>query len=124
VAGQCLDLIFEDAGIGKLGAVLAAASEAVPGGQPWVSSIVVIAPPQSPLPAFEQGCPMHRLILIATRGVMEILGSVEPSSPNPRRNTSKDFFEALRGGNIVEIRLRFISSPFPLYFRFLPLLPG
>jgi hypothetical protein len=66
---------------------------------------------------------MHRLIRIGTEALMEILGSVEPSSPNPRRNTSNDFFEALRIGNIVEIRFRFVSSSFPLYFRFQPLLP-
>lgn len=56
VAGQCLDPIFEDAGIGKLGAVLAAAMDPAPSGQLWVSSIVVIAPPQPAFPAFEQGC--------------------------------------------------------------------
>jgi hypothetical protein len=56
VAGQCLDPIFEDAGIGKLGAVLAAASETVPNGQLWVSSIVVIAPPEPHFPAIEEEC--------------------------------------------------------------------
>lgn len=38
--------------------------------------------------------------------------------PNPRRNTSKDFFESLLSGNIVEIHFRyisgFISTLFPL----------
>jgi hypothetical protein len=66
---------------------------------------------------------MHRLIRIAMRGVMEILGPVESSSPNPRRNTSNEFFDVLRIGNKVEIRFRFVSSSFPLYFRFQPLTP-
>jgi hypothetical protein len=57
---------------------------------------------------------MHRLIMIAARGVMEILRLV-PS--NLRRNTSGSLLEVLRRGNIVEIRFRFISSSFPLYFR-------
>ncbi len=61
---------------------------------------------------------MHRLICIGTEALKEILGLV-PS--NPRRNTSGTSFEVLRRGNIVEIRFRFISSSFPLYFRFRPL---
>lgn len=55
---------------------------------------------------------------------MEILGSVERSSPNPRRNTSKSFFEALRRGNKAEMCFRIISSSFPLYFCLPTLLPG
>jgi hypothetical protein len=47
ISGQCLDPIFEDAGIGKLGAVLAAPSEAVPNGQPWVSGIVIVDPSEA-----------------------------------------------------------------------------
>jgi hypothetical protein len=58
---------------------------------------------------------MHRLICIGTEALKEILGLV-PS--NPRRNTSGTLFEVLRRGNIVEIRFRFISCSFPLYFRF------
>ena len=61
---------------------------------------------------------MHRLIRVGTEALREILGLV-PS--NPRRNTSGTLFEVLRRGNIVEIRFRFISSSFPLYFRFRPL---
>ncbi len=53
VSGQCLDAIFEDAGIGKLGAVHAAASESVRTGQLWVTDIVVSTPPDSPSLAFE-----------------------------------------------------------------------
>ena len=56
ISGQCLDPIFEDASIGKLGAVLAATSETVPNGQLWVSSIVIIAPPEAPSSAFEKEC--------------------------------------------------------------------
>ena len=66
---------------------------------------------------------MHRFLYVGTEALMEILGSVEPSSPNPRRNTSKEFFDVLRTGNKVEIRFRFVSSSFPLYFRFRPLTP-
>jgi hypothetical protein len=33
ISGQCLDPLFEDAGTGKLGAVLAATSETMPNGQ-------------------------------------------------------------------------------------------
>jgi len=61
---------------------------------------------------------MHRLIRIGTEALMEILRLV-PS--NRRHNTSKFYLEVLRIGNIVEIRFRFISSSFPLYFRFRPL---
>jgi hypothetical protein len=42
---------------------------------------------------------MPRVIRIRGKALMEILGSVEPSSPNPRRNTSKSFFEALQRGD-------------------------
>jgi hypothetical protein len=55
ISGQCLDPIFEDAGMGKLGAVLAATSEIMPNGQLWVASIVVIPPPESHFPESEQG---------------------------------------------------------------------
>ena len=54
VAGQCLDPIFEDAGIGKLGAILAAPREAVSNGQLWVTSIVAISPPEASFSAFER----------------------------------------------------------------------
>jgi len=42
---------------------------------------------------------MHRLIRIDRMALMEVLGSVERCSPDPRRNTSKTFFEASRSGN-------------------------
>jgi hypothetical protein len=42
-----------------------------------------------------------------------------PQKPsNPRRNTSKEFFEVLPRGNSVEICFLFASYSFPLYFRF------
>ncbi len=54
ITGQYLDPIFEDAGVGKLGAVVAAASEAAPNGQLWVTSIIFIAPPQAPASVSDQ----------------------------------------------------------------------
>jgi len=54
VAGQCLDSIFEDASIGKLGAIRAAPPQAAPGGQLWVTSIIAIAPPEPAVSAFER----------------------------------------------------------------------
>ena len=56
VSGQYLDPIFEDAGIGKLGAVLAAASEIALNGQLWVTNIVIIAPTEKHAPVFEEEC--------------------------------------------------------------------
>jgi hypothetical protein len=56
VSGQYLDPIFEDASIGKLGAVLVAESEVVQNGQLWVTNIVVIAPPEQHASVFEQEC--------------------------------------------------------------------
>jgi hypothetical protein len=58
---------------------------------------------------------MHKLILIGTEALREILRLV-PS--NRRHNTSKYYLEVLRIGNIVEIHFCFISSSFPPYFRF------
>lgn len=57
---------------------------------------------------------MLRFIYVGTEALMEILGSVEPSSPNPRRNTSKDFFEALRSGDNVATCCRFVADLLPL----------
>ncbi len=51
IAGECLDPILEDVGIGKLGTVQVAPPDAVPEGHPWVTSIIVImsaAPPEVP----------------------------------------------------------------------------
>src|SRR5436309_1583604 len=46
VAGECIDLIFEDASIGNLGAIRAAPPQAVPSGQLWVTTIIAVAPPK------------------------------------------------------------------------------
>jgi hypothetical protein len=53
---------------------------------------------------------MPRLIRIRTGALMEVLGSLERCSPDPRRNTSKDFFEASPSGNKEETRFHFIST--------------
>src|SRR5262245_57059605 len=56
VAGQCLDRIFEDAGIGKLGAVHVAPPQEERGTGLWVSSIVLsTSDPVSSVP-FQGGC--------------------------------------------------------------------
>ena len=39
------------------------------------------------------------------------------SLPNPRRNTSKEFFEKFRSGDEVETSLRLVSAPSPLCLR-------
>ena len=56
VSGRGLNPIFEDASIGKLGAIQAAPLGATPGGELWVTNIVTIMPPQSNFPAFEEEC--------------------------------------------------------------------
>jgi hypothetical protein len=53
IAGQGLDPIFEDASIGKIGAVQVAPPDSMPGGQLWVTSIIVFAPSPSPESQFE-----------------------------------------------------------------------
>jgi hypothetical protein len=55
--------------------------------------------------------PHVRLIVLATRGVMEILGLVPYQS---QTQYLEGFFELVRRGNIVEIHFRFVSSSFPL----------
>ena len=58
---------------------------------------------------------MPRLIRIRGKAQVEILGSVEQGSPNPRRNTSKSFFEASRSGDktgdMSPLCRHFSSSP-------------
>jgi hypothetical protein len=54
LSGQHLDPIFEDAAVGKLGAVRAESSEEMPSDQLWVTSIVVVAASEPPFSAFEQ----------------------------------------------------------------------
>jgi hypothetical protein len=55
---------------------------------------------------------MHRLIRVATRGVMEILELV-PS--NSRRNTSKQNLELLLGGNIEATCCGLVTALLPLF---------
>jgi hypothetical protein len=57
---------------------------------------------------------MRSLIQFGAGALLEVLGSVERSSPDPRRNTSKEFFETFRSGNKAEIFFLFISTLFPL----------
>ena len=45
---------------------------------------------------------------------MEVLGSGEPGSPDPRRNTSKSFFEAARRGNKAATCCCFVAALLPL----------
>jgi len=52
VAGQCLEPIFEDASIGRIGAIQGAPLQGGTRGQLWVTSIVAIAPG---LPEFDRG---------------------------------------------------------------------
>jgi hypothetical protein len=56
VSGRELDSIFEDASIGRLGTIQVAPVGAVPGDEPWVTSIAAIVPPQSPFSAHEEEC--------------------------------------------------------------------
>jgi len=56
VTGQCLDRIFEDAGIGKLGAVQVAPPEEERGTGLWVSSIVLSASEAALVVPFQDGC--------------------------------------------------------------------
>jgi hypothetical protein len=49
--------------------------------------------------------------------VLDVLGTVEPSSPEPRRNTSKSFFEASRSGNktgnMLPLCCHFVAASVP-----------
>ncbi|HYK91949.1 MAG TPA: hypothetical protein VE398_24495 [Acidobacteriota bacterium] len=56
VAGQNLDPVFEDASVGKLGAIQAAPPQGVPAGQPCVTSIIVIDAGAQTASEFEEGC--------------------------------------------------------------------
>jgi hypothetical protein len=56
VSGRRLDPMFEDASSGKLGAIQVAPAGAVPGDEPWVTSIAATVPPQSPFSAHEEEC--------------------------------------------------------------------
>ncbi len=54
VSGRRLDSIFEDASLGRLGAIQVAPAFAVPGGEPWVTSIAAIVPPLTSFSAPEE----------------------------------------------------------------------
>jgi hypothetical protein len=56
VAGQCLDRIFEDAGIGKLGAVQVAPPQEERATGLWVSSIVLSTADAASSVPFQSGC--------------------------------------------------------------------
>ena len=56
VADQLLEPIFEDASIGKLGAIHAAPPQPAPHGLLWVTSVTVMTPAEAPLEAFEREC--------------------------------------------------------------------
>jgi hypothetical protein len=56
VTGQSLDRIFEDAGIGKLGAVQVAPPQEERGTGLWVTSIVLSAADAASLVPFQNGC--------------------------------------------------------------------
>jgi hypothetical protein len=55
-------------------------------------------------------------VMIAGVVLMEVLGSGERGSPNPRRNTSKDFFEGPPSGNKVATCCCFVAGLLPLLF--------
>ena len=61
---------------------------------------------------------MPRLIRIRTKVLMEVLGSLERCSPDPRRNTSKDFFEASPSGQ----KRRHVSASSPVCLHYSPYL--
>jgi hypothetical protein len=55
ISGKSLDPIFEDASVGKVGAIQAAPAEAVRNGQLWVTSIIAVPLPEPPLPVSGRG---------------------------------------------------------------------
>ena len=54
VAGQLLQPIFEDASIGKLGAIHVAPATPAPHGRLWVTSVTAMTPAEAPLEVFER----------------------------------------------------------------------
>ena len=56
VAGQLLQQIFEDASIGKLGAIHAAPEQLAAHGRLWVTSVSAMTPAEAPFAAFEREC--------------------------------------------------------------------
>jgi hypothetical protein len=72
---------------------------------------ISVLPPIHHSPSLSSVTPHVRLIVLATRGLMEILGLVPYQS---QTQYLEGYFELLRRGNIVEIYFLFISSSFPL----------
>jgi len=60
---------------------------------------------------------MHRLIKVHIK--VPDGSSRIGSLPNPRRNTSKEFFETFRIGDKADTCYRFVSSPSPLFADFM-----
>ncbi len=58
---------------------------------------------------------MHSLMQFG--GIDPVGSSRIGSLPNPRRNTSKEFFETFRSGDEVETSLRLVSAPSPFCLR-------
>jgi len=54
VAGQFLEPIFEDASIGRLGAIHTGSGEPAPSGCLWVTGIVAMKPAENDIPLSEQ----------------------------------------------------------------------
>lgn len=74
--------------------------------------IITISAYSTPFPQIHLCSPLHRLIRIATRGVMEILG-LDPYQSETQY--PKVFFETLRSGDKVDACLRLVSSLSPLF---------
>ena len=53
---------------------------------------------------------MRSLIQFGPGALLEVLGSVERSSPDPRRNTSKTFFEAFGSRNKATTCCSFVTA--------------
>jgi hypothetical protein len=53
---------------------------------------------------------MHSLMQFGAKTLLEVLGSVERSSPDPRRNTSKTFFEAFGSRNKATTCCSFVTA--------------
>ncbi len=79
--------------------------------------------PRTPLRAFSIAahrcqsngrCPTRALIRVDTEALLEVLGSVDPRSPNPRRNTSNGSVEGLRSGDKAATCFLFVSTLSPL----------
>jgi hypothetical protein len=67
-------------------------------------------PAAPPLPLPGGSAPMLIEKKIPPDALMEVLGSVEPSSPNPRRNTSKSFFEESVSGDKADSCFLFVAT--------------